>query len=69
MNSATAKVTPKKVESIGTILVKCNNNKPTQLVKGPGKIGKNEPMIPRQTKTNPRSNKNISIVILIIIRA
>ena len=59
---AKAKVIPRKVQSIGIILVECKSNNPTQLVKGPGKTGKNEPIIPKQTNTKPKSNKNISIV-------
>jgi len=40
-------------------------NNPTQLVKGPGSTGKKDPIIPRQTKTKPRSNKKISIAFFI----
>jgi hypothetical protein len=58
-----ANVTPRKVQSIGNIFVECNNSKPTQLVSGPGNTGKKDPIIPKQTKTKPKSSKNISIVI------
>ena len=52
---------PKKVQSFGTADVKCNNNSPTQPVKGPGKMGKNAPMIPKQIKMNPKKSNIMSI--------
>jgi hypothetical protein len=63
-----AKVTPRKVQSIGITFVKCKIIKPSQLVSGPGKMGKKEPIIPKQTKKKPSNSKKISIVNFIIRR-
>ncbi len=52
---------------MGIVEVVCNSNKPNQPVKGPGNIGKNDPIIPKHTNTKPTTNKNISIVFLNII--
>ena len=58
---AMARVMPKKVQFIGTASVRCNSNRPTQLVTGPGKTGKNEPMIPSKATKKPTMSKKISI--------
>ena len=52
---------PKNVQFIGTALLRCSISKPTQLVIGPGKTGKNEPRIPNIIKRNPKINRKISI--------
>ena len=58
---ATPKVIPRKVQSIGMSLVKCRIRSPTHPVIGPGSTGKNEPMIPSETKKNPKKSKKISM--------
>ena len=56
-----AKVIPKKVQFISITFVKWSRSKPTHPVTGPGKTGRNEPMIPRRIKMNPRKSKKMSI--------
>ena len=56
---------PKKVQSFGTADVKCKSNRPSQPVKGPGKMGKNAPMIPKIMQINPRKSKRMSIDFLL----
>jgi|TARA_B110000967_G_C18820335_1_gene528344 hypothetical protein len=43
------------------ILVKCSVSRPTHPVKGPGRTGKKEPMIPSVTKKKPKKSKKISM--------
>lgn len=69
MNAAMAKVIPRNVQSKGIICVMYNSNRPIQLVKGPGKTGKNEPIIPSIRNTSPISIKKISIVYFVVLNA
>ena len=54
-------VITKKELSIGMALVKNRNNKPSQLVIGPGMIGKKLPAIPKIEKNKPRKINKVSI--------
>ena len=58
---AIPKVIPRNVQFNGTTEVKCNIKSPAQLVKGPGKTGKKDPIIPRIANRKPTISKNISI--------
>jgi hypothetical protein len=58
---ATPSVIPRKVQSIGITLVKCNMRSPIHPVIGPGRTGKNEPITPNKTKKNPTKSKKISM--------
>lgn len=51
---------------MGTTEVKCKTNKPNQPVKGPGKTGKKEPIIPNKAKRNPMKSKKMSIIFYIL---
>ena len=62
---ATPNVIPKKVQSFGTAVVKWSRSKPIHPVKGPGNMGMNAPIIPKQTKKKPINSKNISIRIFL----
>jgi len=51
----------KNVQFIGTALVRCRINKPIQLVRGPGNMGKKLPIRPRTIKRNEIAIKKKSI--------
>lgn len=46
---------------MGTTLVKCRIKRPTQLVKGPGKMGKKLPKMPKTINTSENEIKKMSI--------
>ena len=57
-----ASVITRKVQVISITLVKCSRSRPTQLIGGPGKMGKKLPIMPTIISIKPSVNKKISIV-------
>ena len=59
MAIAIAKVIPKKVQFIGTAEVVCKMSRPAQLVMGPGKTGRKDPIIPSKATKKPMIKRKI----------
>ena len=62
MPSAIQNVKIKKDQFIGTAFVRCKIKSPTQLVRGPGKMGKKLPIKPRTMKRKDIAIKKKSII-------